>query len=376
MQNVDYLIKNGHIIDPYQGKDYIGDLAISQGKIVDCDHVKANHVVDADGCLVTPGFIDFHTHVACGVTELGIPTDVSYLPTGVTTVVDAGSCGASNFDAFHTLMSTWKTRTKAFLYVGSGGLVTTAYPDNIDPSKYQENKILQKLEQYPDILGLKIRQGAENAGEMGLEPLRRTIEIAEKAHCPVAVHISNSPRPVVEIARMLRPGDIFIHVYEGKGDTYIRSKEEVAELREIQKKGVIFDCSNGNSHFCLEVAQFCLGEGLYPDIISTDNDIKSQYVPGKGFSLPFVMSKYITLGMDIKDIIRCVTTTPARLIGEEKNLGSLCVGTCADIAISRIVKHPVEYLDFRNTPLQGDTLIKTEMTFREGVPLYRQIEFI
>ena len=66
--NKSILIKNGRIIDPSQELDIKGDLLISDGKIKeiaqcineipsDCD------VLDADGMIVCPGFVDFHCHL-------------------------------------------------------------------------------------------------------------------------------------------------------------------------------------------------------------------------------------------------------------------------------------------------------------------------
>src|SRR5207247_11350460 len=51
-------------------------------------------VVDARGLLVTPGWIDLHTHVYWGVAPLGVEADTHCVGRGVTTAVDAGSAGA------------------------------------------------------------------------------------------------------------------------------------------------------------------------------------------------------------------------------------------------------------------------------------------
>ena len=59
------IIRNGRVIDPANGEDSIRDIAIVNGKIADIASVDANtaEVIDAEGCLVTPGWIDVHVHL-------------------------------------------------------------------------------------------------------------------------------------------------------------------------------------------------------------------------------------------------------------------------------------------------------------------------
>jgi N-acyl-D-aspartate/D-glutamate deacylase len=60
----DLVIRNGTIVDGLGGEPYVGDVAVSDGTIaavgtVDGDAVRES---DATGLLVTPGFVDLHTH--------------------------------------------------------------------------------------------------------------------------------------------------------------------------------------------------------------------------------------------------------------------------------------------------------------------------
>lgn len=60
------LIKNGRVIDPASKLDKVSDLLIEDGKIAEIKtalSVKADQIIDANGCFVMPGFIDLHTHL-------------------------------------------------------------------------------------------------------------------------------------------------------------------------------------------------------------------------------------------------------------------------------------------------------------------------
>lgn len=60
------LIKNGRLIDPANKKDGLFDLLVVKNKIAkigpDLDD-KVDHLIDAKGLVVTPGFVDLHTHL-------------------------------------------------------------------------------------------------------------------------------------------------------------------------------------------------------------------------------------------------------------------------------------------------------------------------
>jgi N-acyl-D-amino-acid deacylase len=96
-QPYDLLILNGRIIDGTGNSWYYGDVAIADGKIVKIGKLKgeAMKVIDAKGMIVSPGFIDVHTHIE--TNDFKVPTADNFIHDGVTTVV-TGNCGASNVD--------------------------------------------------------------------------------------------------------------------------------------------------------------------------------------------------------------------------------------------------------------------------------------
>jgi dihydroorotase len=73
-QQVDILLKGGHVIDPKNKIDSRMDVAIVENKIVqvapDIPITNAKKVIDVRGLFVTPGLIDMHVHVFMG-NDLG-----------------------------------------------------------------------------------------------------------------------------------------------------------------------------------------------------------------------------------------------------------------------------------------------------------------
>jgi dihydroorotase len=87
-------IKNGRVVDPASGKDAVGDVFVSDGRISEPFREKADRLIDARGLVVAPGFIDLSARlrepgleykatlesemdaaVAGGVTSLACPPD-------------------------------------------------------------------------------------------------------------------------------------------------------------------------------------------------------------------------------------------------------------------------------------------------------------
>src|SRR6266508_5966438 len=90
----DILIKGGRIYDGSGLPSYMGDVAVQDGKIVETGRINASakRVVNADGLAVSPGFIDFNTHLDDQLLWDPLATSSCYH--GVTTVIP-GNCGLS-----------------------------------------------------------------------------------------------------------------------------------------------------------------------------------------------------------------------------------------------------------------------------------------
>ncbi len=88
----DLVIRGGTVVDGTGAAARTGDVAIDDGRVVDVGRVdgSARRTLDADGLVVTPGFVDIHTHYDAQATW-----DPHLAPScwhGVTTAV-CGNCG-------------------------------------------------------------------------------------------------------------------------------------------------------------------------------------------------------------------------------------------------------------------------------------------
>jgi len=91
----DIVIRNGRIVDGSGNPWFIADIGIKNGKIEKISRLKlkdADRVIDAEKCIVSPGFIDMHSH--SDFSPLINPYMESKVRQGVTTEV-VGNCGFS-----------------------------------------------------------------------------------------------------------------------------------------------------------------------------------------------------------------------------------------------------------------------------------------
>ncbi len=93
MARYDKVIRNGMVVDGSRAPRYRADVAIKGGRIAEIGHIDpadADDVIDAEGLIVAPGFIDLHTHYDAQVFWDPYCTLSSWH--GITSVV-IGNCG-------------------------------------------------------------------------------------------------------------------------------------------------------------------------------------------------------------------------------------------------------------------------------------------
>lgn len=380
-QEIDLLIKGGHVIDPKNNIDEVMDVAVTEGKISqvgkNISASKAKKVVDAKGLYVTPGLIDIHTHNFWGTEEdrylrnsySALPPDGFTLRAGVTTVADAGSPGWRNFLTYKN-QTIDKSRTRVLVFlniVGDGMSGGPREQDLADMDPKLTAMIANQYKQY--IVGIKL---AHYSGHEWI-PAERAIEAGKLADIPIMVDFGHAEPPLsikTLFLEKFRPGDIFTHCF-----AHVNGREAVVDdngkvrpfVFEAQKKGIIFDVGHGGGSFLWEQAVPALQQGLKPNSISTD--LHTGSMNGGMKDMNNVMSKLLNIGLTLQEVIDRSTWAPANII-KRPELGHLSVGAEADIAVLSVQKGDFGFIDTQGFRHGGDQKIVCELTVRAGRVVY------
>ena len=352
------------------------DVAIRNHKIAavekDIPAAAAGKVIDTSRLIVTPGLVDIHTHVYAGTGLRGAyDGDNSVYPDGftfrscVTTVADAGSSGWKNFRDFQDrVIDRSKTRVFAFLNIVGAGMDGKHEQDT---SEMDPQAAAAMAKKYPDVI-----VGFKTAHFEGPEwtAVDRALQAGKLAALPIMVDfgVFRPERPYEElVSQKLRPGDISTHNYID----YIPMLDENGKVRpyllEAQKRGVIFDVGHGGGSFVFNQAVPAIQQGFISNSISTDLHIGSMNAGMK--DMTNLMSKFLNMGVPLPGVIERTTWNPAKEIRHEE-LGSLAVGSIADVAVLRVEKGNYGFVDSLGGRLDGHEKLVCEMTIRDGMILW------
>jgi dihydroorotase len=371
-QDIDILLKGGHVIDAKNSIDRKMDVAIKAGKIyrvaADIPASSAKKVVDVSGLIVSPGLINMHTHVYAGSNPGFTDGTSSQLPdafaprAGITTVVDAGTSGWRTFPDFKAkIIDNSMTRVLAFLSIAASGYSVDKAQENIDEMDVQ--KTAETINKYADNL-VGVRIGRYDGTEW--TPFDRASEAAKLVNKPLFVECHLPMYSLEDQLNRMRSGDIMTHAFENVSErmTVVDDQGKVRPfVLAAQKRGVLFDVGHGGGGFWFNQGVPAFKQGLLPNSFGTDEHRTSMNSGMK--TMLNVMSKYLNMGMTLPDIIARGSWNAAKSIKRE-DLGNLSEGSVADIAVLSVLTGKFGFVDSGNNKIEGNKKLEAELTIRGG----------
>lgn len=372
-QQFDLLLKNGHVFDARNGIDEVMDVAIAGDSIATLGKniatADAKKTVDLGGYIVSPGFIDIHTHVFVG-SEIGkfanginsLSPDNFTFKAGVTTVVDAGTAGWKNFEIFkRQVIDQSKTRVLSFINIAGTGMVGKPGEENLGEMKVDE--ISRLVRKYPEtIVGVKIGHFEQPSWA----PFDLALQACEENNLPLFVECHLPEYSLQDQLDKMRPGDIITHSFEDVTDRMpVVDADGLVRpfVLEAKEKGILFDVGHGGAGFWFSQAVPAFQQGLWPNSFGTDLHRFSMNAGMK--DMLNVMSKYLAIGMPLREVLTRATWFSARSI-RRPDLGQLTPGRVADIAVIKVEEGDFGFVDAGGNRIKGTQKLKAELTIRAG----------
>lgn len=420
------LIKGGRVLCPCCGRDAVMDIYCENGKIKEFSQRKAEKIIDATGFIVTPGFIDLHTHTrepgredeetiytlslsaAAGgfTTVLLMPNTEPPLDNKATVsllkeiirkdaIVNCLICGATTKGLKgEELSPLWELK--------EAGVV--AFSD--DGGESTNSGLMRRILEYSKMLNTPLMlhcedkelsaEGVMNEGFYStLLGLRGSPSIAE------AVAVAKS----IMLAKLI---DTHLHL------THISTKDSVNLIRDAKKEGLKITAETCPHYFALTEEKVCtfntntkvnpplrthedvdaiieaLCDGTI-DCVATDHaphtkeekDVEYEEAPfgmiGHQTAFPLLFTHLVKRGhISLLKAIELLSTAPARILSLEQK-GKIEIGVDADllvIDIQRKWKLDEEKIlsKSKNTPFLGEwmegfvkyTIVGAEVVMEEG----------
>lgn len=344
------------------------DIAIEDGSIIAMEATyegDGEELYFPEDVYASPGWIDIHTHAFPKFEPYCAHADQIGYPTGVTTVVDAGSSGYEDIAEFYEMKQSCQTRVFSFLNVSKIGLKVR---DELADLKLLAYPGIEKAyRDYPKmIVGLKARMSASVIGRNGLEPLRIARYFSEQTGLPLMVHIGSAPPAVEDVLNELAAGDIVTHFFHQKYDNHLFGARPAikAAVQNALSRGVYFDIGHGTSSFSFRTAGLARQHQIPFHSISTDIYEKNQ-LDGPVYGMATTMTKFLALGHSLASIIQAVTELPANMIRQAK-LGKLAPGYLADITFFKVEQRQKQLIDSFGNELIAEKVIKPYATMIGG----------
>ncbi|HSR12861.1 MAG TPA: amidohydrolase/deacetylase family metallohydrolase [Thermodesulfobacteriota bacterium] len=376
----DLLIRNGNLFDPARKEFRTCDIAVNQGKIASLGAPgsggEAKEVIDASGLIVTPGLIDFHVHIFHLVHRISIHPHALVPRAGTTTMVDGGSAGAGNFDALREfVLARSDLNLLAFLNISLLGQVFEMQIPGVPPmNEYEDLRLVNVAETVrcaeanrDRIVGIKVRAFH---GLTNMTPIHAAIEAGEETALPMMIHTSPAPPSAAQYIPLLRPGDIVTHIYHPRPGSILDGRGKIrAEYREARQRGVLMETGWDRWHTDFDILRAAVGEGFWPDIISTD--VTRFNVEPLVRDLLFTASKMLAAGMPLADVLAAMTVNPARAM-KRPELAEVREGGPASLTVLETLKEDVRFVDFFGKKLPGKERLVCRRLINRGKVVERE----
>lgn len=370
----DLVLTGGTLLDPAQGIHDRRDIAFKGGVVAEVaeriDAATARISVDATGKLITPGLIDIHGHFYHGGNASAVHADQICLSSGTTTGIDAGSAGCLNYPAMRDyVFPAHRTRLLALLHVSGVGLANNALLGGglHDMRMIDVDRTADAIKENPGFcLGVKVRMHTNAVAAWNAhEAMRAARAVADQSGTRLMVHVSGTPIPLPDVLEFLGPGDICTHAFNGNPENILDRNFKIRpEVQAAVDRGVVMDVAHAGVHCDVKVAQAALEQGLPPTTISTDIHNPP---PGRTvYKMNDLVSKFHAMGMTLPDAVAASTSTPAKILGLESDIGSLAPGMCGDAAVFDMREGNFKWMDMAGNNQEGKVRLDTFLTVRGG----------
>ncbi|MEY8738944.1 amidohydrolase/deacetylase family metallohydrolase [Bacillales bacterium AN1005] len=337
------------------------DIVINDGKIaklMPAGTGLGEHMIDCSGVYVSSGWIDLHVHAFPEFDPYGDEIDKIGVNQGVTTIVDAGSCGADRISEMAASRQKAKTNVFAFLNISSIGLQRV---DELSRLEWIDKaKVLQAVNDYKElIVGLKARISKSVVCDNGIEPLRIARSLSNETALPLMVHIGSGPPFIDEIIPLLEKRDIITHYLNGKQNNLFDTQGKPLQvLKNAIERGVHLDVGHGTASFSFKVAQSAKRHNIGLNTISTDI-YRNNRINGPVYSLANVLTKFLSLGYSLEEVIMAVTTNAANWL-KKPELACIKVGAVANLTLFTVRNEQITLTDSEGEKREAKQRIETK----------------
>ncbi|MBR2847931.1 MAG: N-acetylglucosamine-6-phosphate deacetylase [Clostridia bacterium] len=364
------IIKNGKVITPDEVLDGF-DLRIEEGLIKEIGRsLTGDQTVDADGAYIVPGFVDIHTHGGCGADFMDATKDAFdkalgfHLGEGTTTVV-ATSCTApkDSIVRFLGFAKEYMRRSRVvagvhlegpYLSVRNKGAQKEEYlavPATVDYSYMLDYAdVIKTVTISPELPGAAemttalLRTGITVSGghDDGIYPeFMPTIEagMSHLTHLYCAMselrfkdgirnvglreYALTDDRLTVELIADNRhiPPHLARLVLRAKGADKVAVVSDSLRCAGCPKDGAVYKLGADENAQLVKI-----GDGV---AVTADGE----RFAGSITSVRQMVKNLIDAGIGVTDAVKTGTITPAKIIGEDKTVGSIEIGKRANIAV-------------------------------------------